>query len=422
MWKRNNADNARRGDKVNIINIQIDDLKPYAHNPKTHPAEQVEKIARSISEFGFLVPILIDADNSIIAGHGRLMAARKLGLIEVPTIQVDHLTEAQIRAYRIADNRLTESAWDIELLESEIAILQDMDFDIDLTGFDDIELGELFPSDPEPEDFDAEEAMDEEGAPLVQAGELWVLGDHRLLCGDSTKSEDVGRLMDGEKADMVFTDPPYNVDYVPEDRPIGGRALSVNKLGGIMNDINFDICALIRSFPDYVHGAVYLCSGCKDAPEIEITNREVFGRESTWIVWAKNNHSIGRRDYHRKHEFVFYNWFDKKHWDGARNDWDLWEIDRDNPVGYMHPTQKPVEIPTRAINHSCPHAGSVLDLFGGSGSTLIACEQLKRRCYMMELDPHYCSAILDRWANYTKEDPIREDGMMWSELKESQQP
>ena len=396
--------------------VKLGELQPYKNNPKLHPLSQVERIANSIGEFGFLVPVLVDSDRNIIAGHGRVLAAEKLGLEQIPVIRVEHLSKDQVRAYRIADNKLTESGWDLGLLESELDSLRDIGFDVDLTGFGDIELGELFPVEPESEDFDVGVAMDDERTPRVQVGELWVLGDHRLLCGDSTKSKDVKRLMGGKKADMVFTDPPYNANYVPEDRPIGGRASSVNKLGGIMNDTNFDVCSLIRSFPDYVLGAVYLCSGCKDAPEIELTNREVFGRNSTWIVWMKNNHSIGRNDYHRKHEFIFYNWFDKKHWDGARDDWDLWEIDRDNPIEYMHPTQKPVKIPARAIKHSCLASGIVLDLFGGSGSTLIACEQLNRCCFMMELDPHYCGVILDRWAEYTKGDPIREDGLLWSEV------
>jgi len=407
---------------MDIKTIDINQLNPAKYNPRKDlkPGDpDYEHLKRSIDHWGLVDPLIINQNMVVVGGHQRLKVLRELGYTEVECVMVD-LDEANERALNIALNKIS-GEWDLDMLESEMSILNDMDFDTDLTGFDDIEIGELFQTDPESENFDAETAMDDAGVLLVQTGELWVLGDHRLLCGDSTKSEDVERLMDGERADMVFTDPPYNVDYVPEDRPIGGRAPSVNKLGGIMNDINFDVCALIRSFPNYVHGAVYLCSGSKDAPEIETTNRKVFGRESTWIVWAKNNHSIGRRDYHRKHAFIFYNWFDKKHWDGARNDWDLWEIDRDNPVGYMHPTQKPVEIPTRAINHSCPLSGSVLDLFGGSGSTLIACEQLKRRCYMMELDPHYCGVILDRWANYTKEDPIRDDGMTWSELKESQQ-
>ena len=411
---------------MNVKTTPIDDLKPYAHNPKTHPAEQVDKIARSIEEFGFLVPVLIDADNSIIAGHGRLLAARKLGLIEIPTILVDHLTEAQIRAYRIADNRLTESAWDLELLESEISILQDMDFDIDLTGFDDIELGEMFPTDPEPEDFDAEAAMDDESAPLVQIGELWILGEHRLLCGNSTKSEDVERLMDGEKADMVFTDPPYGIDIVRgnvaeigdfgrvaqpagprKSGPVKGKVVDPKVYRKVVGDDKpFDPTFLLNlADTTLIFGANNFASKLPDMPG--------------WIVWDKG---ISEKADFSSCELVWcnvgghivrYNFM----WAGliraGARDAELKER--------VHPTQKPVGLLSAILEDYSKKDELVLDLFGGSGSTLIACEQLNRKCRMMEIDPHYCDVILDRWANYTKEDPIREDGMMWSELKESQQ-
>ena len=414
-----------KGINMNIKTIPIDDLKPYAHNPKQHPAEQIEKIARSITEFGFLVPILIDADNLIIAGHGRLMAACKLGLVEVPTIRVDHLTEAQIQAYRIADNKLTESLWDLDMLESEISILQDMDFDIDLTGFDDIEIGELFSSDPEPEDFDADAAMDDESPPLVQTGELWILGDHRLLCGDSTKSEDVERLMDGEKMDMVFTDPPYGIDIVRGNvgdlskgrvaQPAGPRKSGPVK-GKIVNpkvyrkvvgdDRPFDPTFLLNLADTILlFGANNFASRLPDTPGWLVWDKGISEKadfSSCELIWCNVGGHI------RRYSFM---------WSGliraGSRDAELKER--------VHPTQKPVGLLSAILEDYSKPDQSVLDLFGGSGSTLIACEQLNRRCYMMELDPHYCDVILDRWANYTKEDPIREDGMLWSELKESQQ-
>ena len=375
---------------MNVTNTPIDDLKPYAHNPKTHPAEQVEKIARSIEEFGFLVPILIDADNSIIAGHGRLMAARKLGLDEIPTICIDHLTEAQIRAYRIADNRLTESAWDIELLESEMAILQDMDFDIDLTGFDDIEIGEMFPTDPEPEDFDAEAAMDDKGVPLVQSGELWILGDHRLLCGDSTKSADVERLMDGARADMVFTDPPYGINADKMVMGIGKKEFHRGDWDSDRIDVSF---LLLLADKVCIWGGNYFT--------------DVLPPTNDWLCWNKKNYNTSFSEF----ELAWTN-FNKNcrifihNWGGETK---------------QHVTMKPLAVCIWGVEQGGGDCINILDLFGGSGSTLIACEQLNRKCYMMELDPHYCGVILDRWANYTKEDPIRDDGTMWSELKESQQ-
>jgi len=423
---------------MDIKTIPIDDLKPYAHNPKTHPAEQVEKIARSIEEFSFLVPVLIDADNSIIAGHGRLLAARKLGLDEIPTICVDHLTEAQIRAYRIADNRLTESSWDLELLESEISILQDMDFDIDLTGFDDIEIGELFPTDPEPEDFDAEAAMDGVSVPLVQAGELWILGDHRVMCGDSTKREDVERLMNGEKADMVVTSPPYfnqRQEYsVFENYEMYNEFLLtvVDNILKISNnpfilawntgDNQPDCLPMIADQTNLIHatGLTYLDTIIwKKAGAIYSIPRSAHIRTNNYfypalcwepiIVFRKGDKmpKFETSDVDEISEF-------------GTNHWEINQVVGSQQEKIGHPAMYPVELPRRVIMSYSSTKAIVYEPFGGSGTTLIACEQLNRRCYMMELDPHYCGVILDRWANYTKEDPIREDGMLWSELKESQ--
>ena len=389
---------------MKIETRKITDLKPYAHNPKTHPEEQVDKIARSIEEFGFLVPILIDADNSIIAGHGRILAAKKLGLTEIPTIQVDHLTEAQIRAYRIADNRLTESAWDLEMLESEIAILEDMDFDIDLTGFDDIELGELFPADPEPEDFDAVAAMDDESVPLVQAGELWMLGDHRLLCGDSTKSEDVGRLMGGERADMVFTDPPYGMKKdIIGDELQGDDMREFHKrwmyhFSGIPSLIWYDP----KRMSDVIVVAETLIGRMTDYLHLYKPNDVAYPLYS-WIRTSESMMIFCETQHNEVKPYAH----DTYLWNHTSKD-----------KSFYHPTVKPIEIVCDVISRF--DADIIIDPFGGSGTTLIACEQLNRRCYMMEIDPHYCGVILDRWANYTKEDPIREDGVMWSELKQQQ--
>jgi len=395
---------------MKIETKNIDDLKPYPHNPKLHPPEQIEKIAQSIKEFGFLVPILIDAGNNIIAGHGRLLAARKLGFVEIPTICADHLSNAQIRAYRIADNKLTESAWDMELLESEIAALQDLNFDIDLTGFDDIEIGELFTDTPEPEDFDAESAIEDESPPIVQTGELWILGDHRLLCGDSTKSEDVERLMGGKKADMVFTDPPYNIGFKYEHYNDKKR-----------NDEYLEFCRI-------------WFNNIQDIKKIIITPGP--RNLSIWYdikeprdtgIWVKTNSRSGASLFHFRlcEPIIFYGDFKNK-----RNN-DLFEYSRsidsvktesekNNNVENVAPA-KPVKLIMDLLQNYSKNNQIILDLFGGSGTTLIACEQLNRRCYMCEISEKYCGVILDRWANYTKEDPIREDGMKWSELKESQQ-
>jgi len=213
---------------------------------------------------------------------------------------------------------------------------------------------------------------------------------------------------------MVFTDPPYNVNYIPEERPIGGRARSVHKLGGLKNDIDFNYSDFLSIMPSFCKGAFYVCSRTHMWPELAEWVRNATGREETCIVWAKNNHSIGRRDYHRKHEFIAYGWFHGKYWDGDRTDTDLWNIDRDFGGDYQHPTQKPVVLAERAIKHSTPLNGRVLDLFGGSGSTLIACEKLGRRCYMMEIDEHYCDVIIKRWQQFTGKEAVLIDGQQTS--------
>lgn len=413
----------------NLVLWSVDRLKPYDRNARTHSPEQVDQIAASIAEFGFTNPILVDTSDGIIAGHGRLMAAQKLGLTEVPVVVLDHLTDAQRRAYILADNKLALNAgWDENLLADELRSLDAEGFDLGLTGFSDDELADLLPEvdvlEPQSDEDDVPDALPE---PKVVRGEVYILGKHRLMCGDSTAITDVDRLINGNKADMVFTDPPYNIDYSPEDRVIGGRARSQNKLGKIQNDSMSD-----DSFYDFLVSVnASIASSCKEgaavyqcAP-IDLNNlqyllawRDSGMHYSDGLIWVKNNHSISRKDYHPKHEVIHYGWLRGSHkWYGDRNKFSVYECGRDKVTEYVHPTQKPVALSEFFITNSSAVNEVVLDLFGGSGSTLIACEKSGRSSRIMELDPKYCSIILDRWQKYTGKKAYREDGKSWDEIK-----
>lgn len=393
---------------MNIESIPIDALIPYARNSRTHSDEQVAQVAASIKEFGFTNPVLIDEQGGIIAGHGRTMAARKLGLATVPCIRLSHLSEAQKRAYVIADNKLALNAgWDEKMLALEFADLRAMEFDTTLTGFslDDIDelLAEL--------DATPEGNTDADTAPAVQAevktrpGDLWLLGKHRVMCGDSTNLQHVQTLMGGAMADMVFTDPPYNVAYE-------GRG--ENDLGPIKND-NMDDAQFEQFLRDVFTAyssvmkalaPIYVCHpDSATAPKLafEKTFAEQFKKAST-IIWAKQSAGMGWQDYRAQHEPILYGWKEgsgRHYYCGDRAKTTLWSIGRDAQASYVHPTQKPVDLPAEAIENSSRAGDIVLDLFGGSGSTLIACEITGRKNCSMELDPKYCDVIVRRWQQYT---------------------
>lgn len=396
---------------LEIIYKNIDDLIPYVNNTRTHSEEQVNQIASSIKEFGFTNPVLIDEQGGLIAGHGRVMGARKIGLKEVPTISLIGLTESQKKAYIIADNKLALNAgWDEELLKIELQALQEMDFDLSLTGFSDEELKD-FDLDIEDEiilDTDkADEVPEVEENPVIKLGDLIELGhnyQHRLLCGDSTNNNDVDKLLDEKKIDLIFTDPPYNVAF-------NGRS---GKHDVIKNDnlSNSD-------FEKFINGTIAQIKRV-NAPHYYIwCNWNFYGilmnklEYKSCIVWAKNVFGMGN-GYRHQHEFCLYN---GKIDEEIRNESDLWEIKKD--TNYVHPTQKPVALSERGIgNHR--KAIQILDLFGGSGSTLIGCENLNRNAYIMELDEKYAQVITQRYVDYTSNPKIKINGVEvdWYEYKE----
>jgi DNA modification methylase len=371
---------------ITITHRKVDELIPYVRNSRTHSDEQVAQIAASIKEFGWTNPILVDGEGVIIAGHGRLLAARKLGFDEVPTIELRDLTEAQKKAYVIADNRLALNAgWDNEMLTLELGELAAEGYNLDLLGFDTKELDALL--NPEVVDglVDEDEVPEAGPEPITKPGDVWVLGRHRLMCGDSTSIDAVDKLMAGEKVDMVFTDPPYNVAF-------NGRS---GKHDVIKND------DLGEAEFDQFIGEVLQTIKAINAPNYYIwCNWKFYGtlqRELEYkscIVWAKNVFGMGT-NYRHQHEFCLFNGSID---DNIKNESDLWEVKKD--TNYVHPTQKPVALSERALgNHK--NAQNILDLFGGSGSTLIGCEKMKRRAFVMELDPKYCDVIVKRWEEFT---------------------
>ena len=377
-----------------IVNKSVTELIPYARNSRTHSDEQISQIMASIKEFGFTNPILTDGDNGIIAGHGRLMAAQRLGLDEVPTIELSHLTDAQKKVYVIADNKLAlNSGWDEEMLKIELQELYDIGYDIDLIGFTDEELEDM--------DIDLEgdlKVLDESKAddvpevvenPVIKLGDLIELGNHRLLCGDSTKEDDVKRLMDGKKADMVFTDPPYGVSYEGGHNEKKRKQIENDALqGDNLTDLFYEsLNNAVKYTQDYAPFYVWYSTNksvetFKSFARLPLKVRAVIG-------WYKVNSGLGAfmAQYIPNYEPCIYCHKDGKsiHWYGATNEKSIWELKRDQK-NTLHPTQKPVELPERAIGNSSNAKEMVLDLFGGSGSTMIACETLTRYCRMMEFD------------------------------------
>jgi DNA modification methylase len=361
----------------------------------------VAQIAASIKEFGWTNPILVDGDNGIIAGHGRLMAARKLGHKEVPTIELKDLTETQKKAYIIADNRLALNAgWDNEMLTIELNDLLADGFALDILGFDPKEIAALL--DPEMmEGLTDEDAVPEAPEePKTRLGDIYQLGNHRLMCGDSTSIDAVDKLMDGQKADMVFTDPPYGVDYD------GGHA-SDKRRTKLENDDKTHMYAgalPIAYMASKDGAALYLWFADRFAKDVLSALDECNFQVRTWIIWNKNLAQFGAigAQYKTKHEPCIYAFKKGKapFWNGPNNEVTVWDVKR-HSKNEFHPTQKPVELPVRAMENSSKGGDTVLDLFGGSGSTLIACEKINRHARLMELDPKYCDVIVKRWEDFT---------------------
>ncbi|MBT3789083.1 MAG: site-specific DNA-methyltransferase [Alphaproteobacteria bacterium] len=386
---------------LKIEHIPVDQLVPYVRNARTHSDEQVSQIAGSIAEFGFVNPILVGDDNVIIAGHGRLMAAHKMGLENVPVIYLSHLSEVQRRALVLTDNKLAENAgWDEDLLRLELEDLQAENFDLELTGFDFDEIDRLLNADTEPagntDDDDIPETPEE---PISKPGDLWLLGNHRLLCGDATVLGDVERVLDGGLADLTFCDPPYNVDYAGGASRKTDRRIENDNLGNAFEAFLYDACVNIVSV---TKGGIYICMSSSELHTLQKAFVDAGGHWSTFIIWAKNRFTLGRSDYQRQYEPVLYGWKEgtDHFWCGARDQGDVWFIDRPHKND-LHPTMKPVALVERAVRNSSKSRDIVLDPFGGSGTTLIACEKAGRSGRLIEMDPKYADVIVKRWQEFT---------------------
>lgn len=393
---------------LNIEYVKRDQLIPYINNSRTHDNNQVKQIAGSIKEFGFTNPLLIDEQGGIIAGHGRLMAADLLGIDEVPTITLKGLTEAQRKAYVIADNQLALNAgWDLDNLKVEIDRLTELDFDVDLLGFDDDFLSSLL--DEPTEGLTDEDAVpDAPENPVTVEGDVWILGNHRLMCGDSTSIDAVDKLMDGNKADMVFTDPPYGIDFKPQ------RGTHKKILNDALEGKDFDKfldeafnCAFAVMKPDTY---AFIWTGWSRLGAFERSLEKLFKIQAMHI-WVKNNFGIGY--YSRPKHEPFYLCLNGKPVYPSTAPADVWEAKKVHKT--IHSCEKPVELIVSIFDTY--HKNSVvLDLFGGSGSTLIACEKTNRYCRMMELDPKYCDVIVKRWEEFTgKEAVLESTGKSYSE-------
>lgn len=391
-------------DPIQIEQWPLDRLLPYAANARTHPDEQVAQIAGSIVEFGFNVPCLVDERGVLVAGHGRLLAAQRLGLSQVPVIRLDHLSDAQARAYRIADNQIAlNSGWDDALLSAEVARLKEDGVDLELLGFPEDELDRLLAGlDGEKGGSEDEDVVPEPPeTPISRPGDLWILGRHRLLCGDATRAADVARLLGDVRPHLMVTDPPYGVDYDPSWRNDAGVSATA-RTGRVSNDDRADWREAWALFPGDVayvwHAGVHARTVAEslDASGFQIRSQ---------IIWSKSRFVLGRGDYHWQHEPCFY--AVRKgatgHWQGARDQSTVWMIGGggDEDAATVHGTQKPVECMRRPMINNSERGDAVYEPFAGSGTTMIAAESVERRCFAMEIDPRYCDVIIERWQSFT---------------------
>ena len=395
----------------------VEQLIPYANNARTHSTEQIKQIAASMKEWGWTMPVLIDESNSIIAGHGRIAAAELLEIAEVPVMVARGWSQAQKKAYVIADNKLAENAsWDEELLRLELNDLNELGFDGELMGFDSAELDSFLNIEEGETAADDVPEMQEET--VSSRGDLWQLGDHRLLCGDSTNPDEVALLMGEQLADMAFTDPPYNVDYVGRSEKTKTHKIKNDNLGDSFYDFLFDA---IKNLLKYTKGACYISMSSSELDILQKAFRDAGGKWSTFIIWAKHTFSLGRSDYHRQYEPILYGWSDggKHYWCGDRSQGDVWNFKKPHK-SELHPTMKPVELVEHAIKNSSKGRDIVLDLFGGSGTTIIAAERTGRFARCMELDPKYMDVIVRRWQEYTGQQAVlSSDNVLFDDLEKN---
>ena len=383
-----------------VTNLPLAVLVPYAENARTQSDTQVGQIADSIREFGFVNPVLVDADGVLIAGHGRVLAAKRLGLATVPVLRLGHLLPAQARALRLADNQIAlNSGWDEALLATEIARIRDEAVvDLDVLGFSGMELDRLLAAADACLDGEADEVPEPPAVPVSRAGDLWRCGEHRLLCGDATKIVDVQRALGaGHLADMAWQDPPYNVAY--EGGTAARMTIANDALGADFADFLRPALANLLSV---TKGACYICMSSSEWPTLHRAWQDAGGKWSSTIIWAKNTFALGRADYHQQFEAMLYGWKQgsQHYWCGARDQGNVWHFDK--PArNDLHPTMKPVALVERAIRNSSKPRDTVLDCFGGSGTTMIAAERTGRRAVLLELDPRYADVIVRRWQDLT---------------------
>lgn len=397
----------------------LDRLQPYAKNARTHSDEQVEQIAASIREFGFTNPILVDSADGIIAGHGRLMAAKRLGLDRVPVIVLDHLTDAQRRAYILADNKLALNAgWDDKILAEELAELRDEGFDLDLVGFSEEELVDIFADPPNDGLTDPDEVPEASVNAVSVLGDTWVLGKHRIRCGDSTSADDVAALLNGVSPHLMVTDPPYGIEYDAEwrDDALGGKA-GGRATGKVLNDEKADWREAWALFPGDV--AYVWCAPNSLHCTVHDSLLAVGLVPRTMIIWGKSHFAIGRGHYHPQFEPCWY--AVKKgatgHWAGDRKQSTLWQIDKPQKSETGHSTQKPVQCMKRPIENNSSPGQAVYEPFSGSGTTIIAGEMTGRCVYAMELNPPYVDVAIKRWQDFTGQKAIHEaTGRSFDEL------
>lgn len=433
--------------KLKIEYRKVSELLPYARNARTHSDTQVSQLAASIKEFGFNNPVAIDADGMILCGHGRVMAAQKLGLTEVPTVCLSHLSDTQKKAYILADNKLALNAgWDNDMLKVELEDLKFSNFDLDLVGFSTEELDEIMNQDEEPEVEDDDYTVAVPQEPKAKLGEVYILGKHRLMCGDSTSIQDVEKLMGDQKADLLLTNPPYNVDYE------GGTDKKLKIKNDNMEDQAFRQFLIdVYKAADHVMkpGApFYIWHADSEGANFRGAAKDMGWQIRECLIWVKNSLVLGRQDYNWRHEPCLYGWKagaahyftdsraestvieDQVNVDKLSKD-ELKTLckklldpgiettvirEKKPSINDVHPTMKPVKLFGRLVKNSSKRNDIVLDLFGGSGTTIVACEQLNRRAYLMELDPAYVDVIIDRYQKLTNVEVMRSDGKLWNEL------
>lgn len=375
--------------------VAVSKLVPYVNNARTHNAQQITKLRSSLREFGFINPVIVDREFNVIAGHGRILAAKEEGITEVPCVFVDYLTPAQKKAYILADNRMAmDAGWDEELLRVEIEALRAESFDVGLTGFDEKDIAELFAGedgDAQDDDFDVDEELQK--PPVTKSGDVWLLGNHRLVCGDSTKEETYAVLMDGKKANLVVTDPPYNVNYEGSAGKIQNDNMENDKFYQFLFDAFLNMEKVMAD-----DASVYVFHADTEG----LNFRKAFSNAGFYLsgtcIWKKQSLVLGRSPYQWQHEPCLYGWKKKgRHqWYSDRKQTTIWEFDKPKKNG-DHPTMKPIPLIAYPIKNSSMSNCIVLDPFGGSGSTLIACEQLGRICHTIELDEKYCDVIVKRY-------------------------